>query len=83
METFKNEFGETLVKVEDKSFYNRVKSCIPIRLTSNGESTSDIHQTVIDYIVEVIKDEMGEDLPNEYMDKYYILQMYMGKLPTV
>ena len=33
METFKNEFGETLVKVEDKSFYNRVKSCIPIRLT--------------------------------------------------
>ena len=72
METFKNEFGETLVKVEDKSLYKRVKSCIPIRLTSNGESTADIHQTVIDYIAEVIKDEMGDNLPNEYIDKYYM-----------
>ena len=24
METFKNEFGETLVKVEDKSFYIKI-----------------------------------------------------------
>ena len=62
METFKNEFGETLIKVEDKSLYNRVKSCIPIRLTSNGESTADIHQTVIDYIAEVIKDGVDDDL---------------------
>ena len=83
MEIFKNEFGETLAKVEDKSLYDRVKSCIPIRLTSDGESTADIHQTVIDYIAEIIKDEVGDDLPNEYMDKYYILKMYMGKLPTV
>ena len=79
METFKNEFGETLIKVEDKSLYNRVKSCIPIRLTSNGESTADIHQTVIDYIAEVIKDGVDDDLPNEYTDKYYILKMYTGE----
>ena len=79
METFKNEFGETLIKVEDKSFYDRVKSCIPIRLTSYGESTADIHQTAIDYIAEVIKDEVGDDLPSECIDKYYILKMYMGE----
>ena len=78
METFKNGFGETLVKVENKSLYNRVKSCIPIRLTSNGESSADVRQTVIDCIAEVIKDEVGDDLPNEYMNKYYILQMYLG-----
>ena len=83
METFKNRFGETLTKVEDEFLYKRVEDCIPIKLTSNGESSADIRQTVIDYIAEVIKDEVGDDLPNEYMDKYYILQMYMGEMVEV
>ncbi len=79
METFKNEFGETLINVEDKSLYKIVEDCIPIRETSNGESTADIHQTVIDNIAQVIKDELGDDLPNEYIDKFYIVKLYMGE----
>lgn len=79
METFKNKFGETLINVEDKSLYKIVEDCIPIRETSNGESTADIHQTVIDNIAQVIKDELGNDLPNEYTDKYYIVKLYMGE----
>lgn len=75
MEIFKNDFGETLVKVEDKSLYKMVEDCIPIRLTSNGESTADIHQTVIDYIAQVIKDELGDD----YKEVFYVVQMYMGE----
>ena len=73
METFKNEFRETLIKVEDKSLYNRVKSCIPIRLTSNGESTADIHQTVIDYIAEVIKDGVDDDLHKNRQERCHPL----------
>ena len=79
MKTFKNEFGETLIKVDDKQLYKIVKDCIPIRETTNGESTADIHQTTIDYIAQVIKDGLGDDLPNEYTDKFYVIQMYMGE----
>lgn len=73
METIENEFKETWVKVKDESLEKTIAQCIPFIVDSNNR------QIEIYYLAEVVKDEPGDDLSNEYQDKYNVVALYMGK----
>lgn len=66
----KNEFGETWKKVNDEDLIEKVKSCF------EGFEENKFRA---DSFSEVIKDEMGETIPNEYQDTHYIIEISAGK----
>ena len=66
----KNEFGETWKKVTDKDLIEKVKSCF---------EGFEKNRFRADSFSEVIKDEMGKTIPNEYQDTHYIIEISAGK----
>lgn len=71
METVSNEFGETWKKITDDEFVKFVESCLEDMKDNNFS---------LDYIAKVVKDEIGDNLPNEYQPKdRYIIHVYGGK----
>lgn len=70
MEIIENDFGETWVKVEDESFVKKISDCF--------NDFKENRFWVID-VAEAIENSVGQKIPNEYQDKYWIIDCHMGK----
>lgn len=70
-ELVKNEFNETWVKVEDEELLNKFK-----RATYGCEDD----RFWVDFVAEVVKDEVGQDLPNkDQPNKHWVVGFHAGR----
>lgn len=71
MEKIENKYNETWLKVEDENFVKKIKDCF------NEVDKED--RFWVDTVAEVVANEFGEEMPNEYQNKYWVIEYHMGR----
>ena len=71
MEKIENKYNETWLKVEDEGFVKKIKDCF------NEVDKEDGFWVYT--VAEVVANEIGEEIPNEYQNKHWVIECHMGR----